>query len=127
MFFWRKKPESNENKRRYPRLMSRNLVKITRQDGSQIEKLSNIFDLSEGGLRIVCYENFPLGTPLNIELLIAEDVESLRLHANIVWIRPMKDSPGAWFAGVKFADMSDDVRTSLRAIVSRHLGPQGNK
>jgi Tfp pilus assembly protein PilZ len=103
--------------------MSRNLIKITRQDGTQIEKPSNIFDLSEGGLRIVCYENFPIGTPLNIELLIAEDVESLKMGANIVWIRPMKDSPGAWFAGVQFADLSEETRIKLRAIVQRHLGP----
>lgn len=124
--FWKKKKESDENKRRFPRLMSRNLVKITRQDGSQIEKLSNIFDLSEGGLRIVCYENFPIGTPLNIELLLAEG-ESMKLNANIVWIRPVKDSPGAWFAGVQFADMSDDVRAKLRDIISRYLGPQDKK
>lgn len=123
--FFKKKKDEGADRRGFPRLFSRNLVKIMRQDGTPIERLSNIFDLSEGGVRVVCYENFPLGTPLQIVLNLPEAQTSITATAKIVWIRPIKKENGAYFAGVSFDNISESDKQILRRLIQENTsGPE---
>ena len=117
MFFGKKeKPEEAVSRRQHPRVTARNLVKISRPDGNVIDRLSNIFDLSSGGLRIVCHEQFPLGTLLEIELNLPERGANIRATGKIVWIKAMKGQKDAYFAGLQFTNLAEQDRRFLDRI-----------
>ncbi len=119
MFF--KKPDPKDdprNRRRFDRIPARNLVRILRESGEELERLSNVFDLSVGGVRIVCHEALPANTVLRIILNIPEKEATLELRARVAWTCPMKGQKGAYFAGVEFMNMADKDRDILQEIVS---------
>lgn len=130
MFFFGKKRPNKESdgkeRRRSPRLAARNLVRVAREDGS-VEELSNIYDISEGGMRIVCHTLFDLQSVLRVTLNIPEKNQSLELKARILWILPMKGQKGAYFAGAEFAGTSDEDRRTLRGFIEDRLREGGQK
>ena len=117
--FFKKKDDSGKNRRRHERVASRNLVRVLREDGSELERLTNIFDLSEGGVRLVCHEALPGQTPLQIILNVPEENVSLEIRARVTWICPMKGQKGAFFAGIQFTDIKENDREILRRIIAR--------
>lgn len=120
MLFGRKKShEDLSSRRQHERVASRNLVRVLRDDGAELERLTNVYDLSEGGLRLVCHEALAPGVLLRIILNIPENGTTLELKARTAWSCPMKGQKGAYFAGVQFLDLSEKNREILRGAVER--------
>ena len=122
MFFGKKAKPEDTSRRQHPRVTARNLVRISRPDGTTIEKLSNIFDLSAGGLRIVCHEPFQPGTLLQVELNLPDRGANISATGRIVWIKPMKGQKDAYFAGLQFTNLMEQDRRLLDEIAEEGKG-----
>src|SRR3989344_5056082 len=116
-----KKKKDGAERRQFPRLPARNLIKIQRAGGKEIEKLSNIFDLSEGGLRIVCHDKLPIGTELDVQVSVPEKQTVLEIKGKIVWMREMKNQKGAFFAGVAFTNIKAGDRAMIQNMIRIRL------
>lgn len=123
--FFRFSKAAFTERRKYPRLEIRNLVKITNEDDTETYSLTNVLDISEGGLRIVCHNVFKIDTILNIIIQVPEKNTSLTLKAKVIWLIPMKKQKGAFNAGLQYVDISDTDRQMIRDIVNAAL--QGKK
>ena len=119
--FEKKKKDSGSEKRLFPRLPARNLIKIKHAGGGEIEKLSNISDISEGGLRIVCHDRLPIGTELDIQVNVPEKQTVLNLNGKVVWVKEMKNQKGAFFAGVAFTGIKESDRNMVRELIQTRL------
>lgn len=116
-----KKKKDGPERRQFPRLPARNLIKIRHAGGKEIEKLSNIFDLSEGGLRIVCHDKLPIGTELEVQVSVPEEQTALDIRAKIVWVKEMKNQKGAFFSGVAFTYIKESDRAMIQNMIRIRL------
>jgi len=109
--------DAKASQRRYPRLRAFNLIKFTLADGTQIESISNIVDISENGLKFTCYEHLQEGSSLKMMIAIPEKNREIALDARLVWVKKMKDVKGVYVAGVSFSHISDENRELIRNLV----------
>lgn len=105
-----------DNRRVYHRLVTRHLVKVTKEDGSEVGDISYIYDLSEGGLRLICHEILDIHTVLNITFYIPEKDKSMNVRAKVLWLLPIKQQEGSYFAGLQFLKRSDDIRGAIHSF-----------
>ena len=120
--FFKKPKKPADNKREYVRIPSRNLVKITKLDGTEVEKVSNIFDLSEGGARMICYEKLPINSFVTLLMLFLDEDAEISLEAKVVWAEPMKEKNAAYFTGIEFIHLSDVNARIIRSMVAKLAG-----
>ena len=116
-FFKKNRATSGKNRRKYERVEIRNLVQIMREDGSEIGGVTNMYDLSEGGLRLICHELFDIHTILKIMLHMPEHNSTITVTAKVLWLLPIKKQKGAYYAGVEFLKMSDQDRNTLKSLI----------
>ena len=120
--FFRKPKKIPENKREYVRVPSRNLIKITKLDGTEVEKVSNIFDLSESGARMICYEKLPVNSVLTMLMLFSEEGSAITVEAKVVWAEPLKEKNASYFTGVVFIHTSESNTRLIRRFLSALSG-----
>ena len=119
-----KKAENPDDRRRANRVNARFLVKMTDLAKPGREILTNIYDLSETGVRVVCHAKLPLQTMLRILLNVPDRGLTLPLKGKVVWISPIKGQKGAFFAGVQFVEMSEADRQLLHDLSAGPIPPE---
>jgi Tfp pilus assembly protein PilZ len=105
------------NERAYQRITSRELVKIQAPNQKNI-LMSNIMDISEGGIRIIAFTRMNRGDLLNITLNLARLNQRISTQASIRWIKPLKARRNAYLYGISFDNMSKDEIALLRKYLA---------
>lgn len=71
-------------------------------------------NISEGGLFIATHVEYPVGTRLEIRLLLPGDEEPTTLKTEVRWVRPHNaDADGAAGMGLRFIDLSAPMMTKI--------------
>jgi c-di-GMP-binding flagellar brake protein YcgR len=93
------------NARRYKRLKADYLVKYKVYDYPGAPSVSNIKDISAGGLRFWSRENLPLGALLQMSVLLPPVDREIKTIAKVVRVRPAQH--GFFnYAAVSFIELS---------------------
>lgn len=109
------------DRRRYPRLRSYDLLKFVPQVGQEensAEVLSRIFDISEGGLRLV--SPFPIVPNMRLKLKInfMEKLREITAVAERKWCEKSKKSNGRYYhIGVAFIALDTDDKRLIRECI----------
>lgn len=104
------------DRRRFPRIQA-NVV--CRPAGSELfHHRRNTQDVSLGGIRVYSDEDFPVGTRLDLDVLLP-DQTSVRCWAVVVWRSEMSDGAVARYdVGLRFTDMSPaDIQRLTTVLV----------
>lgn len=103
------------DRRHYPRLNAHVLWRSPRLSGPR-RPANNV---SLGGMRMYSDENIPVGTRLELELLLPGE-EALHLLARVVWVDFLPGGqPAPCDVAVEFLDVPERTRTRLLAALSR--------
>jgi uncharacterized protein (TIGR02266 family) len=71
-------------------------------------------NISEGGLFIATHVEYPVGTKLEIRLLLPGDEEPTALKTEVRWVRPHNaDADGAAGMGLRFLDLSPPMMAKI--------------
>lgn len=107
-----------ENSRKFKRVQALSLVKYqtAEQWGSVEPFLSNVKDLSAGGLRFWSERFFPEGTLLRLSAWVPSLEKPVDALARVVRARSVK-SEDSFYLSVRFIEMDQDVRSALNAFI----------
>ncbi len=107
-----------ENTRRFKRVQAHSLVKFqtAEQWGSTEPFLSNIKNLSAGGLRFWSEQFFAEGTLLRLSAWIPSLEKPLDALARVVRTRAGK-SPGSCYLSVRFIEADQEIRDTLNKFI----------
>jgi c-di-GMP-binding flagellar brake protein YcgR len=102
---------SPANRRRYPRIAAP--VFYRPAEPSLLHHRRAAVDVSLGGIRTYADDELAVGTRLEIELVLDDDVTA-RCWARIAWVEKLDDGAGAAYdIGLEFIDMSEKDRELL--------------
>lgn len=112
----------SEDLRTHQRVRAVKLVQYRHFDPDYVaEKLvddlgmGKTLDLSEGGLNFVCSQALPISWGLQLDLAFGAD-EIISVESRIVHVQEVAD--GRYRVGVRFENLSDEVRERIRKLVS---------
>ncbi|MBU1221565.1 TIGR02266 family protein [Myxococcota bacterium] len=80
-------------------------------------------DISEGGLFINTFDIQPLGTILDIQILLPGMEKETTLRTEVVWLRPpteMNSTDSQVGMGLRLIDPSDELSNAIKRYVRRH-------
>jgi len=104
------------NARRHRRIMADYLVKY-RIPGTETDvQISNITDISVGGIRFCSKRSFMEGTILHFEILITPLEQVIRPRGVVVRVRPAKEGDH-YYIGVSFVELPQKERDVLKAFI----------
>jgi hypothetical protein len=119
MFFFRKqKKPTGTDKRKYFRAHARNLIKLRFTDSMETYRISNILDLSEGGLKLIVFKRPSKGVPLDVIINLPERNASIKTSAEIRWTRQVRGRKNMFYAGIEFKDLTASDRELLKLYIS---------
>jgi len=79
----------------------------------------NTQDISIGGMRVYTDEDFPVGSRLDLDVLIT-DQEPVRCWATVVWRAELPDGgPAKFDIGLKFTDLAPSDIQRLAGVLDR--------
>lgn len=107
--------------RRHPRIASLNLVSYTHFDENgnpDYEDLGRTKDLSTGGILLECNRSFTIGTELEVQVAIHDELVTGK--GEITRVDPVPNS-NKCDIGVKFVQISDKDRQSINKFLSDEL------
>lgn len=103
--------ESAANRRRYPRIAAP--VYYRPAGPTFLHHLRATIDISLGGMRVYSDDEMKVGTPLEIELLVEEEL-TVRCWVRVAWVEKMNERVGAVYdIGLEFTDIADNDRLVL--------------
>jgi PilZ domain-containing protein len=77
----------------------------------------NTRDISLGGARVFSDETFPVGSRLDLDVLLPDET-SVRCWAEVVWLVELDGgAPAKFDVGLKFTDMAPDDVQRLAAVL----------
>ncbi|MGB5987166.1 MAG: PilZ domain-containing protein [Desulfobacterales bacterium] len=104
-------PQSDDSpeRRRYARIDSLNLTAIVPKEGdaplSQVS-MARTLDLSPAGARIEVHQKIDLGSRVELEIAVAEEIT--HVHGTVVHVEPTE--PGGYLLGIEF----DEAQSALK-------------
>lgn len=103
------------DRRRYPRIQADILCRPAGSD--LVHHKRNTQDVSLGGIRVYSDEHFPVGSRLDIDILLPDQV-SVRCWAVVVWLTELgPDAPAPFDVGLSFTDMAHSDIQRLAAVL----------
>lgn len=110
-------------RRRSPRVPSRNLIRILGRDQLQLDHLFNLADFSESGLRIRTDLDAHPGSMIDAIVNFRERNLNMDLRLRVVWVHPSRRGQ-AWGGqmGVETMHLAPDLRVLIQLIVIEKLG-----
>ena len=101
---------AGRNRRSSPRVKTRGLVKHQRED-SVNKHISNLLDLSEGGLQFFYRKKVKAGSILKMTLYIDENTKNIPVVAKVAWVKFLH---GNYRIGVTFLEIDFDDQEIIR-------------
>ncbi len=93
-----------------------NATALWRPTGDKDEqRYATILDISEGGMRLRCYQPVEVGSELDIEFALYGDNQPIKAKARVVWCRATAGD--CWEIGVEFTLLPRIDRTYIRRLV----------
>ena len=107
-----------DNTRKFKRVQAHSLVKFqTAEQWGTVEPfLSNIKDLSAGGLSFWSEVFFPEGTLLRVSAWIPALEKPVDALARVLRVRAAK-SAGSYYLSVRFIEADQDIRNALNSFI----------
>lgn len=75
-----------------------------------------ITNIGDGGVFVETFYPLEIGTPVDLEILISEHADPLRILGEVVWAKGPSDE-GTTGMGIRFQKMSAEVRQNLSDIL----------
>ena len=113
-----------KNSRRYKRFRVSYLVKY-QVKGKEQPRITNVVDLSAGGLRFWSPENLPESSVLNLSIYIPPLARSVDAWAQVLRVRRAKAGGMAYYVAVSFMDLKAEDREAINQFaetVSKDAG-----
>jgi len=109
-------------RRRSPRVSSRNLIRILNRDQLQLDHLFNLADFSESGLRIRTDLDAHSGSMIHAIVNFRERNLNIELKLIVVWVHKSRRGH-AWAGqmGVEMMSLSPDFRALIKMMVIEKL------
>jgi len=105
------------DRRKHPRLKSHHLARFVSSEGSAKEELSNLINLSEGGLQLFSREKLESNVLLKIAIHVPELARDIEAVGKVVWCRSNKRGIG-YSMGVAFVDVTEDNQSLIRDAIA---------
>lgn len=109
---FRKKRRSWEP-RRFKRLRTSYLVKY-QMGGKGTPRVTNVVDLSEGGVRFLAQERIPELSILNLSIYLPPLEKSVEVVAKVIRSRRAKDARSIYYVAAAFLDLRREDREAIR-------------
>ena len=110
-----------DQRRKSLRAKSSNLIKSTTYTGNAKEQISNLIDISEGGLQFFSKERIEPDTVLKITVNMAEKKKQVPIITKVMWTRPEKKGQGTGYeVGVSFLEIDPKDRDLINDFVKQH-------
>lgn len=108
------------NSRQFKRVQAHSLVKFQGVDqyGKEEPWISNVKDISAGGLRFWSEHFFPEATLLRLSVWIPALERPLDALARIVRVRPARNGE-MYYLSVRFIEVSQDLQKALNDFIER--------
>ena len=108
---------SHDDRRRAARLRTHQPVKLIKQPHPKVvETLTR--DVSEGGVRCLTPQLFPVSSDLGVELVLFKGEEVFNVKGKAMWFRMIPHSD-QFDLGISFLDLSPQDKVRLSAYVSK--------
>lgn len=120
----KKEASGGQNKRKYVRVVSKNLIKILKSDAFEENKISNIIDLSGGGIRIVTAGKCDIGSKMHIQINLAEEESQIPAEVEVRWIKPWQGRKDVFYIGLEFISLDASDKEILNRFVKRMSSAQ---
>ncbi len=129
----RRYARGESNRRKTPRVETRNLLKITSIDGKPVNYLFNLVDISERGFRFKNFHSFRSGCEVQGVVNVREFNHQIPMDARIVWSQPITlkvvwtDKPSGERAhhtrhtGAEIVSIADSDRYVLNGFISHKM------
>ena len=83
-------------------------------------------DISTGGIRIFLLKNLPVGSILELELLLPDSAQEIIVHGRIAWTKEFttsdaKHTQKAWEAGLEFSGLKAQELALIQRYVLERL------
>ncbi len=99
------------------RVRSFDLIKIRRAEDSSSHIVSNVKDLSQGGLKLFVREKFDPGDRVVLSVNFADRNDQISAEAEVRWSREMRSKNG-YHVGVAYLGLNDRDRRLLRQVTA---------
>lgn len=109
----------NQNKRKYIRVVSKNLIKILKSDAFEDNKISNIIDLSSGGIRIVTAGKCDIGSKMDIQINLAEEEVQIPAEVVVRWVKPWQGRKDVFYIGLEFVNLDSSDKNVINRFVKK--------
>ena len=111
------------NRRKHPRVKSHNLIRCTEKNGASMQKVSNLVDLSAGGLQYVTRDHVEPNDTLKLVVNFPERGKQIPVLAKVEWTRPVLREHVYYRTGVSFKEILKRPQRSSSGISSIFFGP----
>lgn len=108
---------SAKKPRAYMRAEYRNLVRYQPSNENEPHLISNLVDISEGGLQLSMTRKIKTGTLLNMIINLVEKNQDVPVLGKVVWVKPIPGYRGGYRVGVVFEEITQHDKAVLRDLV----------
>lgn len=122
----REPSDSDVEKRRYPRVKAYNTLKQIGYDIDNFPMITQITDISEGGIQFTSQQTFHADDILQLVLEIAEKDQEVFFLGKIAWSRQDREQKDIFRIGLSFLEMAQSDRLIVRNYV-RELEDMGKR
>lgn len=103
----------SKDTRKHRRVKSFFLLKYQTGAATGKEQLTNLHDISEGGLRFQTNQRLPENSIINLAVLIPSFEKPIEVEAKVVWVGQSKKKDNAYSVAVQFVKVSGDTQGKL--------------
>lgn len=106
--FGKKDTKKIPEKRNYVRAVSRDLIKFRGMKLADKDSVSNIVDISAGGLRVLVHKKPHVGEEFTAIINLGDSDAVMTVRCMVKNAIPWNERRGSYFMGAQFIDLSDD-------------------
>ena len=108
-----------EEKRKNPRIET-NIEIMFREAGSFIK--SYMINVSKGGVFIKTPSPLPIDSPVNLQMQMPDDNETMEIKGCVVWSNPMGEKNSfPTGMGIQFVNMKPEHEEKILVFVKKHM------
>ncbi|MCB9800488.1 MAG: PilZ domain-containing protein [Candidatus Omnitrophica bacterium] len=123
-----KRIPSSQDRRRYPRLETHNLMRVLNVNSQPAQDVMNLVDISESGFQFLNTRRYPASTVLRVIVNVRQIDQQIPMKVKLVWSHPIRlkvvwnqalaNSNGSGsHAGASILEMSQEDRRLLKEYI----------